>query len=343
LRGQHTTGNALAAMNAKSAVLRLLKPACLQPGDVIGIIAPASPPPDPKAVDRAIGQVEWLGFKPKLGRHVRARHGFLAGSDRDRAGDLMRMFLDVRVKGIICLRGGYGTARLLERLDYAAIRQNPKVFAGYSDITGLHCALLKKAGLVTFHSPMLNEGLGRPDFPKFSVGSFLRTVMEASPAGSIVSGFEEASQIDIVRRGVASGRLIGGNLSVLVTTLGTPYQPELRGRVLFLEDVNEAPYKIDRMLTQLLNAGVLQQVAGVAVGVNRDCMDPLATKTSEYRQSVDDVMHERLKPLGVPVVLGLPFGHQRHNATLPIGVRATLDANKGDLIVKESAVVGREA
>lgn len=325
-------------MNAKSAAPRLLKPACLQPGDVIGVIAPASAPPDPKAVDRAIGQVERLGFVPKLGPHVRERHGFLAGDDRERAGDLMRMFLDARVKGIICLRGGYGTARLLERLDYVAIRRNPKVLAGYSDITGLHCALLKKAGLVTFHSPMLNEGLGRPDFPKFSVDAFLRTVMEARPAGSIVSGYTEASEVAIVRRGVATGRLIGGNLSVLVTTLGTPFQPELRGRILFFEDVNEAPYKIDRMLMQLLNAGLLQQVVGVAVGVNRDCIDPVAAKTREYRQTVEDVIHERLKPLGVPVVMGLPFGHQRHNATLPTGVRAMLDANKGDLVITESAV-----
>lgn len=329
-------------MKSKSAAPRLLKPACLQPGDVIGIVAPASAPPDPKAVDRAIGQVEWLGFVPKLGRHVRARHGFLAGKDRERAGDMMRMFLDARVQGIICLRGGYGTARILDRLDYAAIQRNPKVFAGYSDITGLHCALLKKAGLVTFHSPMLNEGLGRPDFPKFSVDSFRRTVMETRPAGSITSGYPEPSQIEIARRGVASGRLIGGNLSVLMTTLGTPYQPELRGRILFLEDVNEAPYKIDRMLTHLLNAGVLQQVAGIAVGVNCGCVDPIAAKTREYRQTVEDVIRERLKPLQVPVVMGLPCGHQRLNATLPVGVRATLDANKGDLIIEEAAVVGRE-
>jgi muramoyltetrapeptide carboxypeptidase len=330
-------------MSSKSTALRLLKPAALQPGDVVGIIAPASAPPDPKAVDRAIGQVEWLGFTPKLGRHVRARHGFLAGGDRERAGDLMRMFLDARVKGIICLRGGCGTARLLERLDYAAIRRNPKVFAGYSDITTLHCALSKRTGLVTFHSPMLNEGLGRPDFPKFSVDSFLRTVTEARPAGSIASCYPEASEIEIVRRGVAKGRLIGGNLSVLVNLLGTPYQPELRGRILFLEDVNEAPYRIDRMLTHLLNAGVLQQVAGVAVGVNRDCVDPVAKTKREYRQTMEDVIRERLKPLRVPVVMGLPFGHQRLNVTLPVGVRATLDANKGDLIVEESAVAGRDA
>lgn len=322
-------------MSNTAAAARLLKPERLQPGDVVGVVAPASAPPDPKAVDRAAAAIERLGFKPKLGRHVRERKGFLAGDDRARAADLMSLFTDRRVRGIICLRGGYGAARLVERLDYEVIRRNPKVFAGYSDITTLHCALTRRARLVSFHSPMLNEGLGAASFPAFSNESFLRNVCEATPAGSICAGYTGRT-VNIVCRGVAEGRLLGGNLSVLVTTLGTAFQPSFRGRLLFLEDVGEKPYRLDRLLTHLLNAGLLQQVAGVAVGIMQDCEDPTAAK--EYRQSAFEVFKERLGPLGVPVVTGLPFGHQPLNATIPVGVRARLDGDSGDLILTEAAV-----
>lgn len=324
-----------------SRPLPLLKPARLQPDDMVGIIAPASAPPDPKAVDRAMAQVERLGFKPKLGRHVRRRLGYLAGTDRERAADVMTMFSDSKVRGIICLRGGYGTARLLDRLDYDVIRSHPKVFAGYSDITVLHCAMLTRCGLVTFHTPMLNEGLGSAKFPAYSNQAFLRAVCDAEPPGSIRAGYRR-STVRILRRGLAEGRLIGGNLSLLVTTIGTPVQPVFKNRILFLEDLSEKPYRMDRMLTHLLNAGLLQQVAGVAVGVNVDCEDPEARKTREYRQSCHDVLMNRVKPLGVPVVAGLPFGHQPLNHALPVGVRARLDALGGDLIVLETAVHERK-
>lgn len=320
-----------------SSGTRLTKPERLQPRDVVGIIAPASAPPDPKAVDRVVGQVERLGFKPKLARNVRARLGFLAGNDRERATDLMTMFADRKVRGIICIRGGYGTARLLDRLDYGVIRRNPKVFAGYSDITSLHCAFAVKSNLISFHSPMLNEGLGSDTYPAFSNNSFLRNVTEAQPAGSICAGYE-GKTVKILRRGVVDGVLIGGNLSLLVTTLGTPYQPQFKNRILFFEDIGEKLYRLDRLLTHLLNAGVLQQVAGVAVGINEDCDAPAGAKAKEYTQSSADILNDRLKPLGVPVVTGLPFGHQPFNATIPVGVRARLDANRGDLIITEAGV-----
>ena len=324
-------------MSKASSVSAIIKPERLQPGDIVGIVAPASPPPDPKAIDRIVAQVERLGFKPKLARNVRARHGFLAGSDRERATDLMAMFADKKVRGIICVRGGYGAARILNLLDYAVIRRNPKVLAGYSDITSLHCALMTKANLVSFHSPMLNEGLGSEKFPAFSNESFLRNVTEAKPSGSICAGYKEKT-VAILRRGVVEGRLIGGNMSLLVTTIGTPYQPQFKNRILFFEDISERPYRLDRLLTHLLNAGVLQQVVGVAVGVNQDCDDAADAKAKEYKQTSADVLKERLQPLGVPVVTGLPFGHQPMNATIPIGVRARLDANRGDLVILEAAV-----
>ena len=247
------------------------------------------------------------------------------------------MFLDKKIKAILCLRGGYGSARLLPLLDFALIRQHPKIFIGYSDITSLHCAFLKKANLISFHGPMLNVELATGELPEFTVQSLLKTVMEPAPAGGIRAGFKQKT-ISILRGGRARGELIGGNLSVLCTTLGTPYQPDFKRKILFLEDVSEKPFRLDRMLTHLGNAGILRQLAGVAIGINLDCADPHPNKLKEYRQTMADVLMERLSPLKIPVVMGLPFGHQPWNATLPIGVRAELDGQKGDLIITEAAV-----
>jgi muramoyltetrapeptide carboxypeptidase len=315
----------------------LLKSKRLNFGDTIGIIAPASAPPDPKAIDRAASALERFGFKPKLGKNVRARHGFLAGTDRERATDLMQMFTDKKVKAIICLRGGYGTSRILDRLDYDVIRRNPKILSGYSDITSLHFALAQKLNLVSIHAPMLNGALADPKVPDFTRNSFFRTVMEAIPAGSICAGYKEKT-ISILRGGVAEGRLIGGNLSLICASLGTPFVPLFKGKILFFEDISEKPYRLDRMLTQLLNAGILQEVAGVAVGVNQDCSDPNMKAGGEYRQSAAEVIKERLASLRVPVVTGLPFGHVDLNATIPFGVKARLDGDTGDLIITEAAV-----
>jgi muramoyltetrapeptide carboxypeptidase len=314
-----------------------LIPDRLNYGDTVGIIAPASAPPDPKNIDRSVSALKRLGFKPKLAPNVHKRWGFLAGNDRDRAGDLMRMFTDRKVKAIVCVRGGYGTARLLPMLDYRAIRANPKIFVGYSDITSLHCAFLVKSNLVSFHGPMLNSDFIKKDFPDFTLQSFLKAIMQPCPPGSIREGYKKKS-VTVLRGGKASGRLIGGNITLLCAALGTPYQPSFRNSILFFEDLDEVPYRFDRMLTQLLNAGLLQQVAGIAIGINANCTDPKAKNAREYRQTLEDVFKERLLPLKVPIVAGLPFGHIPMNATLPIGVRATLDANKGDLIIDEPGV-----
>jgi muramoyltetrapeptide carboxypeptidase len=314
-----------------------IKPERLNFGDTIGIIAPASAPPEAGAIDRSVEIIESLGFKPLLAPNVRKRWGFLAGSDRQRAGDLMRMFRDRKVKAILCVRGGYGTARLLPLLDYAAIRARPKIFIGYSDITSLHCAFLRKAELISFHGPMLNSDFIKIDFPAFTLQGFLRTLMEPAAPGSVTAGYKQKT-VSILRRGIASGPLIGGNISLLCTTLGTPYQPSFKNRILFFEDLDEVPFRFDRMLTHLLNAGLLQQVAGVAIGINANCRDPKAKHAKEYRQTLEDVFRERLLPLKIPVVTGLPFGHIPLNATLPVGGMATLDGIKGDLVITEAAV-----
>jgi muramoyltetrapeptide carboxypeptidase len=315
-----------------------ITPERLSPGDVVGIVAPASPPLDSTAIDRSVEFLERIGYKPRLAPNVRQRRGFLAGSDRDRAADLMKIFADRQVKAVLCIRGGYGTGRLLPLLDYGLIRRNPKIFIGYSDITSLHCALLKFSNLVSFHGPMLQPDFIKKDLPDFTLQSFIRTVTLAEAPGSISKGCRKKTS-RVLKPGRAEGPLVGGNLSLLCSLLGTPWQPSFKNRILFLEDLDEVPYRFDRMLTQLLNAGMLQQVAGVAIAVNMNCQDPRAVRTSkEYRQSLEDVLKERLLPLGVPVICGLPFGHIRMNATLPIGVRATLDGKKGDLLVTEPAV-----
>ena len=316
----------------------LIKPEGLCAGDTVGIIAPSSPPADPKAVDRAAEAVERFGFIPKLGENIRGRHGFLAGGDRERAADVMKMFTDKQVKAIICLRGGYGAARMLSLLDYKIIRRNAKIFSGFSDITSLHCAFAKKVNMISIHAPMLNGGLQSKDLQEFTRASFFRTVTEAKPPGSIVGDYDKKN-ISTVRCGVAEGRLIGGNLSVLCAAVGTPFEPTFKGKILFIEDVHEQPYRLDRLLTQLLNAGLLQQVAGVAVGINSDCEDDGEDQViEEYRQSSADVMAERLQSLGVPVVMGLPFGHVEFNATIPVGAEARLDGDNGDLVITEAAV-----
>jgi len=317
--------------------MKLLHPRALCPGDTFGIIAPASAPPDYRATECAVSRLESLGYRIRFAPNVRKRLGYLAGTDRQRASDLMEMFLDKKVDAILCVRGGYGTARLLPLLDYQKIRANPKIFVGYSDITSLHCAFLTKAGLVSFHGPMLNSDLGTKDLPEFTVQSFLRTLASRRTPIDIGSGYEEAT-IRTLRRGVARGPLIGGNLALLCTTVGTQWQPSFRDAILFLEDLSEAPYRWDRMLTYLMNCDLLQQVAGIAIGLNADCEDPHARRTKEYRQTLEDVLRERLFPLKKPVVFGLPFGHVPMNATLPVGVTATLDANAGRLILETSGV-----
>jgi muramoyltetrapeptide carboxypeptidase len=314
-----------------------IKPARLYPGDTIGIVAPASAPPDPAAIDKSISTVEELGFKALPGGNARARWGYLAGNDRERAGDLMKMFANRRVKGILCVRGGYGAARLLPRLDYEVIRANPKVFVGYSDITSLHLAFLKEAGLISFHGPMLNSDLIKEDVPEFTVKSLLRAITRPEPMGSISEGYK-GKTVKVLRKGKARGVLVGGNLTLFCASIGTPWQVSLSNTIFFLEDLDEEPYRFDRMLTQLLNAGILQRAKGIAVGINKGCEDPKARRSKEYRQSLEDVLREKLLPLGVPVVSGLPFGHVPWNATVPVGVKAVLDADKGDLFIEEGAV-----
>lgn len=314
-----------------------IRPPRLEPGDLIALAAPAGPLRPSTDLDRALARLQQLGFRVHCPASIHRQHGFLAGSDRQRLAELHRLFQNRHVKAILCVRGGYGSARLLPLLDYGLIRTRPKIFIGYSDITALHCALQTRLDWITFHGPMAGPDLARPHIPRFTLESLLRTLTRAEPAGSILPA-RPNFPIRTLHPGKATGRLIGGNLSVLVATLGTPYQPDFRNRILCLEEVNEPPYRIDRMLTQLLHAGLLQQLAGIAIGLCKEGAGPNPNTTNQPPVTAEDVFRERLEPLRKPTLLGLPFGHTPSNATLPLNALAELDAHQGDLRVLEPAV-----
>ncbi len=308
----------------------LIKPRALKAGDTVGLVAPASYTFDLWRLDDASARVEALGLKPKFGRHVRGRRGF-----QERVADLHEMFADRSVAAIFSLQGGYGTPRLLDRLDYDLIRRNPKILLGYSDITGLHLAISRKSGLVTFHGPNLLGSL-----PPRTLESLKKALFVAEPIGEVTNP-EETDPLNAefplrtVAPGVARGRLTGGNLTLIAHTMGTPYEIDTTDRILLLEDTGEAPYRIDRMLVQLRLAGKLQAAAGIVFGTCTDCGP--SRSSFEISFSLSDVLQELLGSLGKPVLAGILFGHTKEKAIIPIGVEAELDAGAKKLAIVESA------
>jgi len=314
----------------------MTKPRRLSPGDTIALIAPASPPLSPDVIDRAAEMFIQRGFKVHIGSAARKQLGFIAGTDRERLADLNRALRTKSVRAVVSIRGGYGCGRIVERVDFAPLLKDPKIILGCSDITVLHCAAALEAGIVTFHGPMPNS-LVEPDCPEFTWTRMLNVLCGKQEAlVPLASTYPERDRtITCIRKGRATGRLIGGNLAVLSSLIGTPYFPSLKNAIFFFEDIGETPFRVDRTLTHLLNIGALQQVAGFALGLFKDCEYRPAPG---YRQSLAEVIHERLAPLGKPILMGLPFGHLPFNATIPIGITATLDATRGDLVFEESAV-----
>jgi len=313
-----------------------IKPFRLEPGMTVGIIAPSSAPASAQSVDNGIKVLEEYGYKVKLSKYALEKNGFFAGTDRQRLADIHSMFRDPKIDAIICLRGGYGTPRLLKDIDYKLIKNNPKIFVGFSDITGLHIAFSQMTGLVTFHGPMVASNFANEKGRKYALGSLFRMLTKREPFGSVLKG-SGIRRGRTIRKGRATGALIGGNLSLLVTHLGTPWAFSTKGKIVFIEDIGEANYRIDRMLTHLFNAGKLADAAGIVFGHFTDCEEK-PSADGRPTQTVEEVLHERTGRLGIPVAYGFPFGHEAFTATLPYGIKATLDANKGDLIIEESAV-----
>ena len=291
------------------------KPLPLRKGEVIGVVAPGGAT-DAAAVTAGVQVFEDLGYRVLVGSSVFRRDGYLAGNDAERAADLMEMFVRPEVRAIVAARGGYGSGRLLPRIDVAVIQEHPKAFVGYSDVTFLLTHLVQRAELVTFHGPMV---AGLSEHPEGAMQLL-----------ALLSGdrtvWNLAAQ-EVIQPGMAEGVIVGGCLSVITATLGTPYEIETAGRVLFLEDVNEKPYRIDRMLTQLRQAGKLDGVAAVIFGEMAGCTaDPQEVVT------VRDVIREAFAETSYPVAFGLPTGHGRGAATLPLGVRARLAGERLTLL-----------
>ena len=312
----------------------LLKPKRLAPGDTVGLVCPATAVFEADEIALAKEQLEAIGFKVAIGKHVYDRWGYFAGRDRDRAADINAMFADDNVAGVVCYTGGWGSMRVLPYIDFNLIQRNPKVIIGYSDITALLNAINVKTTLVTFHGPV-----GASAFEPYSLENFKRVVMTAEPAGLLAPPPKKPNEIvDRTNRilklapGKATGRLAGGNLTMIATGMGTPYQVETAGRILLLEDVTEELYRIDRMLTQLALGGLFDNVAGVVFGRCSHC---------DYKGptfSLEEILRDRLGSLGVPAISGLSFGHIEQKLTLPIGAMATLDADAGTLSIDETAV-----
>ncbi len=316
---------------------KLARPPRLQPGDTVALIAPASPPLSASVITDAAALFRRAGFRVEIGSSARKRAGFLAGNDNDRLRDLNAALRSRTVGAIVCLRGGYGTTRLLAKADFAALKRHPKIIVGCSDITALLCGALLDGGVHALHGPM-PQSLVRADSPRYT-HQRLFDALTAGPlaTGSILAGAgQAASSVEPLRRGRASGQLVGGNLAMLCALIGTPFMPSLKGKIVCLEEIGEAPYRLDRCLTHLASIGALDGVSGFALGQLIGC--EYKGDESKGKQSSRDVIVERLARFGKPLVIGLPFGHGPLNATLPLGARATLDGSRGDLIIETRAV-----
>jgi muramoyltetrapeptide carboxypeptidase len=283
--------------------------------------------------------MKWFGLKCKMGANVRKKSGYLGGSVRERLDDLHAMFADPEVSAVFAIRGGYGSSQLLDGIDYGLIQRNPKIFVGYSDITAMHLAIHRKTGLITFHGPTALSS-----FSDYTVDHFRKALFQTEPLGKLMNPDEGGAirpkhWIRTIRPGQAAGPLVGGNLTLISTLMGTPYEIDTAGRILFLEDVGEEPYRIDRMLTQLRLAGKLQAAAGIVIGECRGCepseFQPSFTSTFTLGEIVDEFFGK----LNVPVLSGLTIGHTADQLTLPVGATATLDADEGSLSFDAPVVV----
>lgn len=308
------------------------RPPRLRQGDTVGLVAPASAVNLPDQLDRAVHWITGMGLVPKLGAHVTERDGYLAGTDAARAADVDAMFVDPDVRAIFAIRGGWGGARILPLLDWDAIAAHPKLLIGYSDNTALHCAIAARAGFPTLHAPNAASRWERASWESLWRIAF-------TGATPVLGGETVEAAVGRPARalvpGMARGRLLGGNLTILSTLMGTGWLPDLAGAILLLEDVNEEPYRIDRMLQHLRLAGVFDRVAGVVFGQCTRCDLP----DPDYEGfTLDEVLHRHFADLQVPVVAGFDAGHVTDQLCLPVGVRVELDAAARTLRMLEPAV-----
>jgi muramoyltetrapeptide carboxypeptidase len=306
----------------KGCDVMTVKPQRLKKGDTVGIIAPASPP-NQENLKRSFAFLEELGLKMKIGKHVYDQYGYLAGKDEDRLEDLHTMFLDQEIKAIICAGGGYGTGRIASQIDYSIIKNNPKIFWGYSDITFLHTAIRQQTGLITFHGPMLASDIGKEDVHPLSKKYFSQ-LFEPEVIQYPSALFPLKTMVD----GKASGALIGGNLSLLASTIGTPFEIDTKGKLLLIEDINEEPRAVDRMLNQLQMAGKFADAAGLIIGDFNNCVPQRGLSLD-----LDEVLEHYIRLAKKPALRGFVIGHCSPNISVPLGVEAEMDATNKKLTI----------
>jgi muramoyltetrapeptide carboxypeptidase len=338
---------ALAALGAAGAALALPtrlpaaapatpKPPRLRTGDRVALVAPAGFYADQFDFQLVTEAMVAMGLVPVPQPHWKDRFGYLAGTDKDRAADLNAAFADRSIKAVMALRGGWGSQRLLPYLDWKTIAANPKLLVGFSDITALHLAIHARAGFPTIHGPTAGSSWSKYSYAAFRDLAFDgKLPLYRNPAGEQDRLVQRQGRTQTLRPGKASGKLLGGNLTVLTSLVGTPWLPDFSGAILFLEDTDEAPYRIDRMLTQIGQAGILAQVAGVVFGQCTNCK-PSDGSTSLF--TLDEVLAQHLTPLGVPVYTGAMFGHIDNQFSLPVGCRAEIDADAGTIRLLEAPV-----
>ncbi len=313
----------------------LIKPQRLQTGDRVGLIAPGSPVPSER-IDKAMKTVEQLGLVPVLGQHATKAWGYLAGTDSERITDLHQMFIRSDIQAIWCLRGGYGCTRLLPLIDYDLICRHPKIFIGYSDVTALHLALHHQCHLSTFHGPVATSAPTDYNLDLLRRMLFDTSAITIHPAveNPVVVQTDTAFRAYTITPGKAQGRLIGGNLSLLAALAGTPWSPSYRGKLVFMEDIGEKPYRIDRMLVQLLQSTDIAEAAGFILGVFNDCQP----EEGDRSLTLEQTLRHQFSSLGVPSYYGFSFGHIENQCTLPLGAEATFDTSDASIILHDSAV-----
>lgn len=313
--------------------MRKIKPKRLLKGDVIGVIAPASYPANPEKIEKGVKYLESLGYRVEVGKNVGKERGYLAGEDSERLEDLHSMFKNKNVKAIFCVRGGYGAGRLLDKIDFNLIAKNPKIFVGYSDITVLQMAFYKKTGLVTFAGPMVAVDFA-DDVSSFTEEKFWRVITSNKRIGKIENPDNE--KILAITKGNAMGTLLGGNLALIMSLMGTDYLPDFKNSILLMEDIGEAPYRVDRMFNQLKLAKVFKKVKGIILGDFIDCYEPDPDKKT---LSLNQVIADYLEKLSIPVIYNVKHGHIKHNLTIPFGVKCKINATKKTMEITESAVL----
>jgi len=309
-----------------------MKPRRLPAGGTIGVVAPASPPISDELLNNGITYLEKQGFRVRIGDAVRSKRGYLAGSDEERVRDINKMFADPEIDAIIAVRGGYGCARFLHLLDYELIRRNPKIFVGYSDITALHCAIYNRTRLITFAGPMVAADFGS-EINSQTEAYFWSLIMEPKPGVRL--SFGDLSGLKFGTQRSFTGPLLGGNVAVLCSLIGSAYLPGFNRTVLALEEIGEAPYRIDRMLNQLKMYGVFDKLSGILLGQFTDCKQDNDRPTL----TLDEVFDDYLSDLAYPVLDAVPFGHEKQKITLPMGAYIRYIPDQNLLTIVESAVL----